>query len=829
MAVPAHFKINRLKLNPFANRRFKPLDIALAILFAGCTPSILMAVVSYSILTRTLESKIVIDRRTLVQTLSQLVSYDLVRSSEVVEYYQNLPLTERMVRRPYGDSAVQDWMAESYYSHPRLDGMFVTDAAGKVIAAVPLDLQGIGQECIPERWREQAKKLPGAFVSPIHARMIDNRLCTFVIAAVRAKTGEVLGYMSATLLVERIGRRISAFDFGEKSEAQIIDQNGFPLFDINFGPNTDMKAKLDPGLLEKMRSTGAGHFQFGDNLFSANPVEGTHWIASLEQPLEVAYRPIHDLVGKTSVLAGWLIVGTTLTAFLVSRLYKNQLLADDRISQATLFNEKILANMPIGIALISPATRKIVQHNQSWLAMMKKFGGLPADVDAGALSLSDVRLEIDGMFAQVKASGIPVQARELEAVSAAGETHFVTVNLLRLQDAYQKIQGILFLVADNTAEVTLRRELIGANAAKDQFLALLSHELRNPLSPVIMMVAELEQRIDGSPEVKHAVEVIRRNVELEAHLIDDLLDVTRIVHNKLELNPSVIDAHETIKRSLEICQKDISVKKLDVVLDLNALEHHINADPARLQQVFWNLIKNAVKFTPAGRITIASRNANGNLVVEVADTGIGIDPEGIDKIFRAFEQVERSITRRFGGLGLGLAISKAMVDAHGGALTARSDGHGKGAVFTVELAAVEPVPEQYPPPIRAQPADDDGQNARRKILVVDDHEDTCMGMKLLLERRGYTVRIAHGVQAALALALEDKLDLMISDLGLPDGTGFELMEKIRHYSDLRGVALSGFGTEEDVARSKNAGFAAHLIKPVNIENLDAILKKIFDA
>jgi two-component system CheB/CheR fusion protein len=344
------------------------------------------------------------------------------------------------------------------------------------------------------------------------------------------------------------------------------------------------------------------------------------------------------------------------------------------------------------------------------------------------------------------------------------------------------------------------------------------------------MVAELEQRLDDSPEVRKAIEVIRRNVELEAHLIDDLLDVTRIVHNKLELEPAVLDAHETIKRSLEICQEDIRGKKLDVVLDLRATRFYVNADPARLQQVFWNLIKNAVKFTLEGRITITSRNEGSKFLVEVADTGIGIDPDGLDKIFKAFEQVERSITRRFGGLGLGLAISKAMVDAHGGRLWAASDGQGRGAVFTVELETVDAVLKS-PSPARV-PTDgkdgSDGAGGRRRILVVDDHQDTCMGMKLLLERRGYSVRIANNVASALTLAAQDNLDLVISDLGLPDGTGFDLMEKIRQRSDIKGIALSGFGTEEDVARSQKAGFTEHLIKPINLETLDAILKRIFD-
>ncbi len=807
------------------------MDIALAILFAGWVPSILMAVVSYSILTRTLESKIVIDRQTLVQTLSQLVSYDLVRSSEIVEYYQTLPSTQRMTLRPPGDPEAQEWLTDAFYGHPRVDGMFLGDAQGRLIASVPLDPAMIGQDCCGPALRAEAGRAKAAYVSPVGPRWIDHRLATFILCPVRAKSGEITGYIGATTLVERMGRRISAFKFGEESKAQVIDQDGFPLFDRMFGPNPSRKSNLDPALLEQLRTTQSGHFRYGAMLFSANRIEGTRWIASLEQPLAVAYRPIHDLVGKTAVLAGWLIVGTTIAAWLVSRLYKNQIDSDERISRAMLFNEKILANMPIGIALVDAASRDILQHNQSWLDMMTRFGKLSRPSATARMNLSGIDLEIEEMFAQVTASGIPVQARELEAASADGRMHFVTVNLLRLQDANHKVQGILFLVSDNTADVTLRRELIAANASKDQFLALLSHELRNPLSPVIMMVAELEQRMDGSAEVRKAIEVIRRNVELEAHLIDDLLNVTRIVHNKLELDKSVLDAHESIKRSLEICQEDIRGKKLEVSLDLRATRFHVTADPARLQQVFWNLIKNAVKFTAEGRIAITSRNEGSKLLVAVADTGIGIDPDGLDKIFKAFEQVERSITRRFGGLGLGLAISKAMVDAHGGRLWASSDGQGKGAVFTVEMETADAVADS-PAPRRLKVDGRDGRGndgSRRRILVVDDHLDTCIGMKLLLERRGYSVRIANNVASALTQAAEDYPDLLISDLGLPDGTGFDLMEKIRLSSDVRGIALSGFGTEEDVARSRKAGFTEHLIKPVNVEALDAILKRIFSA
>ena len=262
-----------------------------------------------------------------------------------------------------------------------------------------------------------------------------------------------------------------------------------------------------------------------------------------------------------------------------------------------------------------------------------------------------------------------------------------------------------------------------------------------------------------------------------------------------------------------------------MVLDLEAEHFYVNADPARLQQVFRNVIKNGVKFTSVGAITVRTKNSGKHLVVEVSDTGIGIDPEAIGRIFKAFEQVERSITRTFGGLGLGLAISKAMVDAHGGTLTAASEGKGKGATFTVQLTTVDAPAEKTSTSIVVQTSTH--TDGSRRILVVDDHLDTCMGMKMLLERRGYEVTVAHNVADALERNRESSFDLLISDLGLPDGTGCDLMERIQKVSPLKGIALSGFGTEEDVSKSKAAGFSDHLIKPINMGTLDAILTRLF--
>lgn len=232
-----------------------------------------------------------------------------------------------------------------------------------------------------------------------------------------------------------------------------------------------------------------------------------------------------------------------------------------------------------------------------------------------------------------------------------------------------------------------RRELGGASAVKDRFLASLVHELRVPLTPMLLTAQMLEEDLSLSPQQRQQVTTIRRNVELESRLVSDLLDLTRIAHGKLELRLTEIEVDRKLREALAGFDAQIREKRLTVVLRLQAADHRVYADPLRLQQVFWNLFHNAVKFTPAeGRILIRSENADARrLVVEVADTGIGIEPDALPLIFHPFEQGDRELTRTFGGLGLGLAVSKSLTEAHEGTLTAWSEGRGQGAVFTLEL------------------------------------------------------------------------------------------------------------------------------------------------
>jgi signal transduction histidine kinase/response regulator RpfG family c-di-GMP phosphodiesterase len=364
-----------------------------------------------------------------------------------------------------------------------------------------------------------------------------------------------------------------------------------------------------------------------------------------------------------------------------------------------------------------------------------------------------------------------------------------------------------------------RAEAERANLAKDSFLAMLSHELRTPLTPVLTSVLALEQAEGLPEEVRASLQMIRRNVELEARLIDDLLDLTRISKGKVQLSLEMVDAHSLLRNALEICQADIDQKNLSLQTELAADKVCLEADPARLQQIFWNLIKNAVKFTPqGGRLQIRTENNDGQLCVEVSDSGMGIDAETLPKIFNAFEQGERT---RLGGLGLGLAISKALVETHSGKLTAASAGRNQGATFT----ATFPVAAIHVDGAAAQIALAPAARKTMRVLLVEDHEDTNRSLTHLLRRRGYHVQAARSVATALELAANERFDVLVSDIGLPDGSGIDLMQKLVSEHPIFGIALTGFGMEEDVRRSHDVGFHHHLIKPVDLNRLDSLIQQ----
>jgi signal transduction histidine kinase len=810
--------------------RFERFKIIFPILLAGWIPSILTLIVSYTILRDTLEFRILRDRQTLIQLIGHMVAHDLNRSSSVIEYYQTLPEVVTNLSAP-NPQLTQQWLNSAFYSHPQIDGMFITTANGDLIASIPTAPEMIGKDFGSEYWRDQAAAADATFVSAIHPRLSDNRPVTDIVGAVRALDRTILGYVGVSVLVERIGRRLSTIEFSDRLVFEVLDQNGVALFASDFKPNPTTPApKANEGLIKEIGLSKSGHFERGGNLYSFSPIESSGWVAVVEQPRTLAYRPVHDLLGRMTVLAAWLIVLTAVFAWLGSAYYQRQLEAKQRLEREVIFNEKMLANMPSGIAFIDPASRRFLHANDAFAHMAERFGDVPAGRDITETTYDDVKIAPPGAIERVLTFGTPFQLIEHPLKDKTGMTHFLNINLLRLQGSQETIQGVLYLIEDKTRDVTLRQELIGANAAKDQFLALLSHELRSPLSPVIAMVGELEAELPDSKPVREALEVVRRNVELEARLIDDLLDVTRIAKGKLQLSFETICVHQLLQRAYEICREEIAAKNLEAKFHLRATQTYVEGDPARLQQVFWNLVKNSVKFTPEkGQITIETLNPTPDKIeVRVIDTGIGIEPEKIGKIFNAFEQGQTEITRRFGGLGLGLAISKALIDAHGGKIRVESPGKDRGAIFSLELkTVVTPAGtdgERKDQPIR--PERELAVVRHRRVLLVDDHHDTCIGMKRMLERRGYEITIAHSADQAAEKVRTQDFDLLISDIGLPDRSGYDLMREVRLNKNLPGIALSGFGTEQDVNQARAAGFSEHLTKPINFERLERTIENL---
>ncbi|MEX3978821.1 response regulator [Paraburkholderia sp. EG287A] len=372
------------------------------------------------------------------------------------------------------------------------------------------------------------------------------------------------------------------------------------------------------------------------------------------------------------------------------------------------------------------------------------------------------------------------------------------------------------------SEQAARQTAEEANRAKDRFLAMLSHELRTPLTPVLAGTRLLEQ-IPGLPEAARArVLMIRRNIELEARLIDDLLDLTRVANGKLSLALETVDVHEVIEAVLELFHSEIQIKQQDVHVDLRAQQHYVRGDRARLQQMLWNLVRNAAKFTPdGGHIYVRTRDERMQVEIEVEDTGIGIAPEQIGKLFHAFEQGSHNLTRQFGGLGLGLAVTRALTEAHGGNVGAKSPGAHCGATFTIVL------PTAARGEGAAATAELRGPHrvGALNILLIEDHEDTAEVMSQLMRTGGHEVAVAGSVAGALALTASMAFDLVVSDIGLPDGSGIDFIRAFRAQSTAPAIALTGFGTDDDVRRSVEAGFTAHLTKPVNFEQLERLIEE----
>src|SRR5437868_2417423 len=404
------------------------------------------------------------------------------------------------------------------------------------------------------------------------------------------------------------------------------------------------------------------------------------------------------------------------------------------------------------------------------------------------------------------------------------------VVITAMRDEHGDVRGFSKVTRDVSEQVRIREMEAAkiaaekASRAKDDFLAALSHELRTPLTPALAAASYLVSNASKLPsEFTDDLDVIRRNIQLEARLIDDLLDLTRIARGKLDLRLCRVDAHTAINDALQTANEQISEKQLKVLTSFEAEQHFIRADAVRIQQVFWNLINNAAKFTgPAGQIEIKTTNdEDEHFIFEITDTGIGIEPARRQTLFNAFEQGEPFVTRKFGGLGLGLAIAKNLLDLHHGKISVHSQGRSYGATFTVTLDTVH---GGTAAPVETENAR--GSHKRLRILVVEDHGDTRRTLARLLSHFGHQIAVADSVESALRTFSSQQFDAIVSDIGLPDGSGYEIIKQAKPRYPVKAIALTGFGMDADLVRSKAAGFDFHLTKPVDFAELRTVLGEI---
>jgi two-component system CheB/CheR fusion protein len=371
-------------------------------------------------------------------------------------------------------------------------------------------------------------------------------------------------------------------------------------------------------------------------------------------------------------------------------------------------------------------------------------------------------------------------------------------------------------------EEVLRR----ANAARDALLAMLGHELRNPLA-AITSANELLGLLDpADPEFGAAREILHTHVQHLVQLVDDLLDVSRLNSGKIQIRRDTLDLRDVVRQAISTCEPAIRARGHQLVLEMPAEPMHVAGDAARLEQVFVNLLSNAAKYTDeGGRLTVVGALTASEAVVCVRDNGIGVRVDLLPQVFDLFRQLSPSLHRAEGGLGIGLSIVKNLVEMHGGTVIAQSEGPGRGSQFTVRMPRLWQTDLAILPPDRANPPVAISAGKLR-VLVVEDNPDIAHAMSALIRHLGHEVEVAHDGSAALAAAAVFLPQVAFVDIGLPGVSGLQLAETFRRDDRLRSaflVALTGFGQSEDRRRSLAAGFDEHLIKPLSFERLQQAL------
>jgi len=451
-------------------------------------------------------------------------------------------------------------------------------------------------------------------------------------------------------------------------------------------------------------------------------------------------------------------------------------------------------------------------------------------------ALPELREQIfPSLLDEVYRSGVAHVGKEMPARlqrDGAIETGYFNFVYSPFRGIDGQVEGIFIIASDVTPQVIAREQVDGlraaaesANRAKDEFLAMLGHELRNPLSPIV--TALQLTRLQGPESFERARDVIERQVGHLTRLVDDLLDVSRIARGKVELRTETVEMAEIVAKAIEMASPLLEKRAHTLVVDVPRHGLMVDGDPMRLGQVVSNLLTNAAKYTPqGGRVTILAERSATDVVLTVRDTGMGIAPDVLPRIFDLFVQERQAIDRSQGGLGLGLTIVRNLVERHGGSISVKSDGTGRGSEFVIRLPAAVGDRGVVGLPRPATAALASARPDAPRILVVDDNEDGAVLLTQALRHKGYQARVAHDGASALQVAAEFLPDIVLLDIGLPVMDGYEVAARLRAMPELaqvRLIAVTGYGQDSDRRRSAEAGFGHHIVKPVVLQELEAIL------
>ncbi len=474
--------------------------------------------------------------------------------------------------------------------------------------------------------------------------------------------------------------------------------------------------------------------------------------------------------------------------------------------------------------------RKLIESNADGMLVVRSDGTIRYANPAATSLLNRSATELVGRF-----FGIPILAGETTEIDLPfRDGKVVVVEMRVVETEWEGEPALLASLRDisdrKILEEELRQkiaELAVADQRKDEFLAMLSHELRNPLAPILNAVHIMRLRGDDQVLRERMRDIVEQQVRCMARLVDDLLDVSRITRGKIQLRLEPVSATALIQRSIETVRTQLAAKSHELHVTLPDEPVRIWADPVRLEQVMNNLLNNAVKYTDkGGRIDVAAEVDGDDVTIRVKDDGIGIDREMQEAIFGLFTQVDHSLARSQGGLGIGLTLARNLVQMHHGSLVARSDGPGRGSEFVVRLPiSKEAIKADVPPPPPPLPT----PGASRRVLVVDDNLPSADSLSLIIKLWGHECRVAHAGPDALEEAAVFRPDVILLDIGLPGMDGYQVAQELRGRpgsAEVVLIAMTGYGREEDRRRTREAGFDQHLVKPLDLDDLERLLAHI---